>query len=383
MTTDTPDPSLSNAHMLYIPIAIFGVLCPLLVGIRIWSRRRKGGHLGADDYTIIGSLIFALLSSGLEIASCHYGFGRHSETLTNENKIETLKFFFVCQVSYKACINLTKCSIVLLYLRIFGKVRWFKWLCWGLVAIVAMYAVSSIVATIFQCTPVRRAYNKAVPGTCIDNGKFWYANAGFSIATDLIILFMPMASVYQLQIQQIQKIALVIVFALGGFVVITSCLRVTTIDIAATTTDVTFDVSSTMWTVIEMNVAIVCACLPMIRPIIVKVFPKLMPRSSSNNQKYGTPSYGTKSYAHSQARDKNEWIQIDAGRNGIPMTSIRKAGSTGSEESILGPQVEAGTNIPPGAPWPIDENGQMSIQKTVQYSVEYSKGQQQQKEGDK
>ncbi|KAI8677422.1 hypothetical protein NCS56_00632100 [Fusarium sp. Ph1] len=384
MATDTPDPSLSNAHMLYIPIAIFGVLCPLLVGIRIWSRRRKGGHLGADDYTIIGSLIFSLASSGLEIASCHYGFGRHSKTLSNENKIEALKFFFVCQVSYKACINLTKCSIVLLYLRIFGKVRWFKWLCWGLVAIVAMYAVSSVIATIFQCTPVRRAYNKSVPGTCIDNGKFWYANAGFSIATDLIILFMPMASVYQLQIQQIQKIALVIVFALGGFVVITSCLRVTTIDIAATTTDVTFDVSSTMWTVIEMNVAIVCACLPMIRPIIVKVFPKLMPRSSSNNQKYGTPSYGTKSYAHSQARDKNEWIQIDAGRNGIPMTSIRKAGSTGSEESILGPQVEAGTNLgPPGAPWPIEENGQMSIQKTVQYSVEYSKGQQQQQKDEK
>ncbi|KAJ4191789.1 hypothetical protein NW767_010936 [Fusarium falciforme] len=384
MATDTSDPSLSNAHMLYIPIAIFGVLCPLLVGIRIWSRRRKGGHLGADDYTIIGSLIFSLASSGLEIASCHYGFGRHSKTLSNENKIEALKFFFVCQVSYKACINLTKCSIVLLYLRIFGKVRWFKWLCWGLVAIVAMYAVSSVIATIFQCTPVRRAYNKSVPGTCIDNGKFWYANAGFSIATDLIILFMPMASVYQLQIQQIQKIALVIVFALGGFVVITSCLRVTTIDVAATTTDVTFDVSSTMWTVIEMNVAIVCACLPMIRPIIVKVFPKLMPKSSSNNQKYGTPSYGTKSYAHSQARDKNEWIQIDAGRNGIPMTSIRKAGSTGSEESILGPQVEAGTNLgPPGAPWPIEENGQMSIQKTVQYSVEYSKGQQQQQKGEK
>ncbi|KAI8721284.1 hypothetical protein NCS52_00575600 [Fusarium sp. LHS14.1] len=384
MANDIPDPSLSNAHMLYIPIAIFGVLCPLLVGIRIWSRRRKGGHLGADDYTIIGSLIFSLASSGLEIASCHYGFGRHSKTLSNENKIEALKFFFVCQVSYKACINLTKCSIVLLYLRIFGKVRWFKWLCWGLVAIVAMYAVSSVIATIFQCTPVRRAYNKAVPGTCIDNGKFWYANAGFSIATDLIILFMPMASVYQLQIQQIQKIALVIVFALGGFVVITSCLRVTTIDIAATTTDVTFDVSSTMWTVIEMNVAIVCACLPMIRPIIVKVFPKLMPRSSSNNQKYGTPSYGTKSYAHSQARDKNEWIQIDVGRNGIPLTSIRKAGSTGSEESILGPQVEAGTNLgPPGAPWPIEENGQMSIQKTVQYSVEYSKGQPQQQKGEK
>ncbi|KAM5351131.1 hypothetical protein ACJ41O_003854 [Fusarium nematophilum] len=370
-TDDALAPKESNAHMLYIPIAIFGVLCPVLVATRVWSRLRKGGHLGADDYTIIASCVFALISSGVEIASCHYGFGRHSALLKPEDKIEALKFFYVCQVTYKASINLTKCSILLLYLRIFGKIRWFKWICWFLLACVSMYAIASTVATIFQCTPVPRAYNKAIDGTCIDNGKFWHANAGFSIATDLIILFMPMALVYQLQIQKIQKIALIIVFALGGFVVITSCLRVTTIDIAATTTDLTYDISSTMWTIIEMNVAIVCACLPMIRPLIVKVFPKLMPKSSSNNQKYGTPTYGTKSFAHSQARDKNEWIQIDAGRNGIPMTTVRKPGSTASEESILGPSAEADANI--GRQWLVDENRQMSIQKTVQYSVEYSK----------
>ncbi|KAF4980760.1 hypothetical protein FZEAL_3315 [Fusarium zealandicum] len=370
MATNSEDPDASNAHTLYIPIAIFGVLCPLLVAARMWARLRKDGHLGGDDYTIIVSLIFALTSSALEIASCHYGFGRHWSTLEPEDRIETLKFFYVCQVTYKASINLTKCSIILLYLRIFGKIRWFKWFCWFLVTCVAIYAVSSVTATIFQCTPVRRAYNKAVDGTCINNGKFWYANAGFSIATDLIILFMPLALVYHLQIQKIQKIALLIVFALGGFVVITSCLRVGTIDIAATTSDATYDVASTMWTVIEMNVAIVCACLPIVRPLIVKVFPKLMPKSSSDHKTYGTPSYGNKSFAHSQVRDKNEWIQIDAGRNGIPMTSVRKPGSTGSEENILGPSVEAGAT--PEPPWPVDAN-QMSIQKTVQYSVEYSK----------
>lgn len=53
------NPKDNNAHMLYIPIAIFGVLCPALVVMRIWSRRRKGGQLGADDYTIIASLVSA------------------------------------------------------------------------------------------------------------------------------------------------------------------------------------------------------------------------------------------------------------------------------------------------------------------------------------
>lgn len=59
-------------------------------------------------------------------------------------------------------------------------------------------------------------------------------------------------------------------------VVITSCLRVTTIDIQAKTSDKTYDVSSTTWTIVEMNVAILCACLPQVRPMIVWLCPKLV-----------------------------------------------------------------------------------------------------------
>lgn len=277
------------------------------------------------------------------------------------------QYFYICQITYKASINLTKCSILLLYLRIFGKIRWFKWVCWFLLAAVVSYAIASVTATIFQCSPVDLAFNKALVGTCIDNAKFWYANAGFSIATDIIILFMPMWLVYKLQIPLAQKMALIVVFALGSFVLITSCLRITTIDIIATTTDQTYDISSTMWTIIEMNVAIVCACLPMIRPLIVKFFPKIMPKSSSN-AKYGSAAaYGSKTFmtGHSQAGGKNEWMELGGGKeSGIQMSNIKRAGSsTGSEESILAADPP---NQDPNA------NGPMAIQKTVQYTVEYS-----------
>ncbi len=149
----------------------------------------------------------------------------------------------------------------------------FKWVSLIVAACVAIYGTGSIIATIFQCTPVDRAFNKLIPGTCISNSIFWYANGSFSIATDVIILGHSHALIYQLQIPKIQKIALVVVLALGGFVVITSCLRMTTINIAATSPDSTYDIASTMWTMIEMNVAIVCACSPMIRPLLVRLFP--------------------------------------------------------------------------------------------------------------
>jgi hypothetical protein len=217
-----------------------------------------------------------------------------------------------------------------------------------------------MVATIFQCDPVVKAFDKATPGTCIDLAKFWYANAGFSIATDVIILLLPMPLVYQLEVPRAQKIALMAVFAIGIFVVVTSCLRVTTLDIFATTTDNTYDIANVMWTIIEPNVAVICACLPTLRQLVVKLFPALQSKSSAN--RYGTPGYAKnmKSGATggSQIPTRDDWVEPGANSNGIHMATIRRNNSNaGSEESILAGRQSDTNNI---------------IHKTVQYSVQYS-----------
>lgn len=233
-----------------------------------------------------------------------------------------------------------------------------------------MYCVASVLVTIFQCSPVEKAFNKGLPGTCIDNARFWYANAGFSISTDVVILLIPMPLVYQLQIPRVQKIALALVFALGGFVVITSCLRVTTIDIIANTTDVTYDVSSTMWSIIEPNIAVICACLPMIRPLIVRVFPKFMSKKTSDeNNFYTGHAYGTRSRAGvgTRSKDHGVWIELGAGKSDGVMATKARAGlspDNGSEENILAEEER-------------QHRGQCitrtAIQKTMHYSVEHSK----------
>ena len=56
------NPDDNNAHMIYIPVGVFGVLCPLLVGLRTWARLRKGSRMGADDYTIIAALVSVVLA---------------------------------------------------------------------------------------------------------------------------------------------------------------------------------------------------------------------------------------------------------------------------------------------------------------------------------
>ena len=212
-----------------------------------------------------------------------------------------------------------------------------------------------------------------MPGTCIDNIRFWYANAGFSIATDVVILLLPMYLVYRLHIPLRQKIALAAVFALGGFVLITSVLRVTTIE-DLSMSDITYENFSTMWTIIEPNVAVMCACLPMIRPFLVQFFPKFLSRgtgkgSSGLNGKSGTSgTYGSRSNytgQGSQLRDNLDWLELD-GRapQTMHMTTVKRTESLeGSDEEIM---------LSEAARRSFDAAHQRGIQKTMQYRVEFS-----------
>ena len=99
--------------------------------------------------------------------------------------------FWATQITYKFTINLTKTSICLLYLRIFStedKAR-FRRTVYIVMAYVLLYAVASIIATIFECTPVPRIWNKTIPGTCINLTAFWYANAAANMLGDICTYF--------------------------------------------------------------------------------------------------------------------------------------------------------------------------------------------------
>ena len=291
----------------------------------------------------------------------------------------------MAQVTYKAAINLVKCCILLLYLRLFNVVRWFRLASWGLLTIVAMYCTASIMATIFQCSPVIRAFDKDTPGTCIDTAKFWFANAGFSIATDIMILLLPMPLVWKLEVPVTQKVALVAVFTVGIFAVFTSCMRVTTLDLFATSPDNTYNIENVMWTIIEPNVAVVCSCLPILRPLVVRFIPGLRSLGKSNKSQGSYGSYGPNSMNDKSRvngvesrpernKDRPDWVELNGVKSsqGVHLASVRRPSSqTGSEEDMLVGKGKAGFKAGPVAEETADG---LRVQKTVEYSIQYSKG---------
>ncbi|KAF5012230.1 hypothetical protein FDECE_1689 [Fusarium decemcellulare] len=254
-------PGESNAAQVRIPCVVFFVLTPIFLAIRIWSRIATRSDLGWDDWTIIVSF--------------------HIGNLEPENKLMALELFYVAQIFYKLTINLTKISILLLYLRIFVQ-QWFRFCCFTLMAFITCYMIATTASSIWQCSPIRGAWDKSVQPTCINLTRNWYANAGFSIATDVLILMLPMQPIWASKLSMAHKRALMLVFTMGGFVTVTSIMRATTLGFSTTSPDTTYDITSTLWTMIEENVAIICACLPMCRMPLAILFPSLFVGSKTS-----------------------------------------------------------------------------------------------------
>ena len=111
-------------------------------------------------------------------------------------------------------MNLTKISILTLYLRVFPN-KWFQlFVRWFLAALI-VFAITSVGATILQCQPIARNWNHELPGRCLALVKFWYFNAAVSILSDLVILLVPMPLILVLQLPRSQKVGLVVIFGLG------------------------------------------------------------------------------------------------------------------------------------------------------------------------
>ncbi|KAK3329282.1 hypothetical protein B0H66DRAFT_579121 [Apodospora peruviana] len=291
-------PGDNRAFQIQVPCALFFVLTTSVVALRLWARikLRSWSGIGWDDGTVLASWLFATIVSALMMAACSYGFGQHISNLSNSNKLTTLKLFYVAQAFYKLTINLTKASILLLYLCIFVK-RLFRVACYALLAIVLAYMVATFASSVWQCTPIPRAWDKSIPGTCISISANWHANAGFSIATDVLILALPMYPIYTSMLPGGQKVALIVVFALGLFFPTVLTISPVAPRSPASSTELTShvptdDIDSSIWTMVEQNLAIICACLPVCRLPLAYAFPAYFSGSSSANYSAASSSAG-------------------------------------------------------------------------------------------
>ncbi|KAL8925694.1 MAG: hypothetical protein Q9208_003377 [Pyrenodesmia sp. 3 TL-2023] len=95
--------------------------------------------------------------------------------------------------------------------------------------------------------------------------KFWLAMAIVEIFFQFTILILPIRELYQLQLSLKKKFLCSLIFALGGFVIITGIVRIA---IVYQPGRPDFDLTQgVIWLNVHLGTAIICACLPTYRPL--------------------------------------------------------------------------------------------------------------------
>lgn len=167
-----------------------------------------------------------------------YGMGRHFDTLTKDDTLHLLQWFWASVWIYYSSLCFTKVSILLQYLRVFPQ-NSFRKACFVMMGIIIAYSVATFLTSVFACIPVDSIWNPTIKRTCVNLKALWYSqplsktkgrlplmliprftNAGINIVTDIGTGVLPLPVLHSLDLPRRRKYALMAVFALGGLYVV-------------------------------------------------------------------------------------------------------------------------------------------------------------------
>ncbi|CDM30642.1 hypothetical protein DTO013E5_2422 [Penicillium roqueforti] len=289
-------------HVVVTSTCFAFILSTTAVGFRIISRKINGSGLFVDDWLIIIALIFEYGISIAGVVLLYNGLGTHIVEISPEQLVIYLKTLFTGSILYTGCIASIKLSILMLYRRLF-PVKSMKYAVSIVSLIVILWAACGILAGCFICIPTEKLWHPMLPGGCMNLSKFYYGLQVPNIATDAIILLMPMHIVWNLPISKVQKLGLSGIFILGVLTLIFDIIRlVVLIQLSTQGEDITYNqVPASVWTCIEPAVGIVAACLSNMRPLFKVIHTKVWSRLSS---RYATH---TNNPSDSQINEKGVW----------------------------------------------------------------------------
>ncbi len=252
-----------NVHGDAVVVAsiILSIVITVSIILRFLARMKTRAGIGADDWTIMASLIpayvmiilsvlclsasfasiedipltllIAVVTKGgagrkhkaelrpsqvtILLKACLYSLSISPNVLVPSLLILCFQIHMQALVTYGLTITLVKISILLLYRRIFNSPA-FKQATLVVGALCIAWSLADVFTALFQCSPVSAAWNQAllVSSQCKDIKKIMMGITISNMFIDFIILCMPLPVVWKLQLSTRKKLGVCFIFVLGG-----------------------------------------------------------------------------------------------------------------------------------------------------------------------
>lgn len=172
---------------------------------------------------------------------------------------------------------LLKSAFLAFYWRLFARVQWrFLYLLYGTTVVVAITYIIVLTIHFTWCTPVHRNWTiplEEFPGTSsIDNLTTLTVGSFLNIATDLMILILPLLVIQSFKLRRREKLGLCFVFTMGIMCVTASVVRYYKMYIPFDHPSATMEGVRVafLWSTIEVTTGFIAFCLPSLRLVLFR-----------------------------------------------------------------------------------------------------------------
>ncbi|KAJ6789406.1 hypothetical protein PWT90_03636 [Aphanocladium album] len=248
-----------------------------------------------DNFMMLAWLLAFFLSFTVALGTFS-GLGKYDQDIDSHFLPRLRRCEYVFSILYNPALMAVKTSILIFYLRLAKNTQVvLRYASWATLIVVNLAGVVLTFMNIFQCSPISAAWRAFYigPVKCIPLLTEFICAAPVNIVTDLAILALPIPVLTGMRLPPQQKTILILTFTIGIFVTIVDVIRIYYLQQAIGSSsnstanekddrfgahaDFAYNASlSLMWSVVEVNLGIICACIPTLKPLILKLLPSML-----------------------------------------------------------------------------------------------------------
>ncbi|QDS69216.1 hypothetical protein FKW77_000750 [Venturia effusa] len=286
-------PMRDRSNVIFAAGFVAGSVALISVSVRTLHSIMQG-KFGLDDVFALAAEAACLAVTVIQCITPKLGFGKDTWVVPQQNIYKVLRLTYGSQISYFICHGLTKLAFLFLYLRIFGSAR-SKLLIWGSIFASVFYTIGFASTMIFACWPISAAWTSwdgtTTPNYCINQNTFYLVAAAVNIGLDFAIVLIPIPELIMLKLSVRKKVVLIAMFGVGTITIVVSFIRLSVVAKYATSTNPMYDnLMSGVYSILEINVGIICLSLPAFYRFLVVLVPKCF-GSIENESKPGSSGH--------------------------------------------------------------------------------------------
>ncbi|KAH9213784.1 hypothetical protein DL95DRAFT_390117 [Leptodontidium sp. 2 PMI_412] len=263
----------SRAPEVYAVAAVFLALTWITALLRCYVRGVVAKKFELEDYLAMLALVLFTLTGVFTLQGISHSMGMHLAEIPLQNLTPAMMYWFSTELAYVLATCTLKMSIAVFLLRIAVK-KSHRIILYTTSVGVMFFSIGYLLFLVFQCSPVDYFWNQfsGKPGSCLDPelvGAMTYAHSGLNAFADVVLAFLPVVIVSQLQMNPRTKLTVSIILSMGIVACAAVIIRIPYVKILVDNAQ-DFLFSSTdvvIWTTIEPGLAITAANLATLRPL--------------------------------------------------------------------------------------------------------------------